>query len=282
MTGRRFRFGLVSGRPGPARQWAGLARRAEDAGFDTLLVPDAAGVQASVPALAAVAASGSRLRIGTFVLAAPLHSPGRIAWETATLDQLSEGRFELGLGAGRADAGATAELLGMPFGSAGDRVGQVGEAIRAVRKLFADGTFTPVQRPAPPILVAGGGNRLLRLAAEEADIVAVHAGRENTEDGLRARLPVLREAAGARFDDLELSVNVFAIGDGEVPEWLRQFGIDPAASRDNANLSVLTGGTAEVVDLLRRRRDEFGLSYVTINAHALEQALPVVEALAGT
>lgn len=114
----------------------------------------------------------------------------------------------------------------MPFGSPGDRVAQVGEAIRTVRKLFADGTFTPVQRPAPPILVAGAGTRLLRLAAEEADIVAVHAGRDNTEDGLRARLPVLREAAGSRFDELELSVNVFAVGDGPIPERLRQFGID--------------------------------------------------------
>ncbi|AIJ22788.1 LLM class flavin-dependent oxidoreductase [Amycolatopsis methanolica] len=114
-------------------------------------------MQASVPALAAVAASSSRLRIGTFVLAAPMHSPGRIAWETATLDQLSEGRFELGLGAGRGDAGGTAELLGVPFGSAGERVRQVGEAIQAVRKLFADGTFTPVQHPAPARSRSGCG-----------------------------------------------------------------------------------------------------------------------------
>ncbi|WP_020420658.1 TIGR03621 family F420-dependent LLM class oxidoreductase [Amycolatopsis sp. ATCC 39116] len=279
MTDRRFRFGLVTGQPSPASRWAGLARRAEDLGFDTLLVPDAAGVQASVPALAAVAASSSRLRIGTFVLAAPMHSPGRIAWETATLDQLSEGRFELGLGAGRGDAGGTAELLGVPFGSAGERVRQVGEAIQAVRKLFADGTFTPVQQPAPPIMVAGSGTRLLRLAAQEADIVAVHT---SSEEELRERLPVLREAAGARFDELELSVNVFAIGDGPLPEWMRQFGIDPATARDNTNPAVLTGDTATVVDTLRRRRDELGLSYVTVNAHALEAAIPVVERLAGT
>nr|WP_243868926.1 LLM class flavin-dependent oxidoreductase [Amycolatopsis granulosa] len=196
--------------------------------------------------------------------------------------QCPGGRCEPGLDADGAYAGGTAELLGVPFGSPGDRVAQVGEAIRTVRKLFADGTFTPVQRPAPPILVAGAGTRLLRLAAEEADIVAVHAGRDNTEDGLRARLPVLREAAGSRFDELELSVNVFAVGDGPIPERLRQFGIDPAAGRDNSHLSVLSGDTATVVDLLRRRRDEFGLSYVTINAGALDAAAPVVEALAGT
>jgi len=92
---------------------------------------------------------------------------------------------------------------------------------------------------------------------------------------------VLREAAGSRFDSLELSVNVFAIGDGPVPEWVRRFGIDPAATRDNTNLAALTGDTPTVVDVLRRRRDQLGVSYVTINAHALDAAIPVVERLAG-
>ncbi|GAB3582262.1 LLM class flavin-dependent oxidoreductase [Amycolatopsis endophytica] len=282
MTDHRFRFGLVSGASGSARHWTDLARRVENLGFDTLLVPDTARVQASMPALATVAAATERLRMGTFVLAAPMHAPGRIAWETATLDQLSQGRFELGIGAGHPDAIGIAELLDRPFGSAGERVRQVGEAIRAVRKLFGDGTYTPVQQPAPPIMVAGGGVKLLRLAAEEADIIAVHGGGGNTEEGLRERLPVLKEAAGARFDALELSVNIFAIGDGPVPDWLRHFGVEPAATRNNANLAVLTGDTATAIDTLRRRRDEFGLSYITINAYALEEAIPVVEALAGT
>lgn len=139
--------------------------------------------------------------------------------------------------------------------------------------------WQPVQRPRPPIMIAGTGERLLRTGAERAEILAVHAGSESQ---LGEKLRVVREAAGARFDDLELSVNVFHVGDGPVTPWLRNFGIDPERTAGNQHVSVLTGDTRTAVDTLKRRRDEFGVSYVTINARALEQAVPVVEALAGT
>jgi probable F420-dependent oxidoreductase len=282
VTKRAFRFGLVTRPPGSIRDWAATARRAEQLGFSTLLVPDGTGLQASFPALAAAAAVTERLRFGNFVLAAPLHAPGAVAWETATLDQLSDGRFELGLGAGRPDAANDAELLGVPFGTPGERVRLVEEIIETVDRLFAEGpeSFKPVQTPHPPIMVAGGGDKLLTVAAQRADIVAVHA--DGTERGLGAKLRLVRDVAGDRFDQLELSLNVFHIGDGEITPWVRHFGIDPARARDNQTVSVLTGGTTTVVDTLKRRRDEFGISYVTINSVALEQAIPVIERLAGT
>ncbi|MTD59321.1 TIGR03621 family F420-dependent LLM class oxidoreductase [Amycolatopsis pithecellobii] len=280
MADRVFRFGLVAAPQEGRQAWTALARRAEELGFSTLLAPDGPGLAPSFAALAAAAAVTERLRVGTFVLNTPLRTPGTIAWEAAGLDRLSDGRLELGLGAGRGDAGPGAELVGAPWGSAGERVRQVGEAIDAVDRLFADGSFTPVQQPRPPIMVAGGGEKLLTIAAQRADIVAVHG--DGSESGLSEKVRLVQDVAGARFDDLELSVNIFHIGDGEVAPWVRMFGIDPARTSKNQHISVLTGDTTTVIDTLKRRRDEFGISYITINAVALEQAIPVVDALAGT
>lgn len=285
MTDRVFRFGLVAA-PAPGAAWTDLARRAENLGFSTLLVPDARGVPSSFPCLAAAAAVTKTLRLGNFVLAAPLRTPGSIAWDTATLDQLSGGRFELGLGAGRDDAAGDAKILGVPFAGAGERVRRTGEIIEEVRGLFADAlagreelrTFQPVQRPGPPIMVAAGGRRLLGTGARQADILALQ-GR--AEEDMQAKLQVVKEAAGDRFDDLELSTNVFAIGDGELPPWIAHFGVDSSQAVGNRLIAVLNGDTATAIDVLKRRRDTFGISYVTINAFALEAAAPIVEQLAG-
>lgn len=286
MADRVFRFGLVIA-PTPGADWTAQARRAESLGFSTLLVPDARGVPSSFPCLAAAAAATETLRLGNFVLAAPLRSAGSIAWDTATLDQLSAGRFELGLGAGRPDAAGDAKILGVPFGSAGERVRRTGEILGEVRGLFADAiagneelrSFRPVQQPSPPIMVAAGGERLLGIGARQADIVALQ-GR--AEEDMHAKLRVVKDAAGDRFDDLELSVNVFAIGDGEIPPWIAQFGIDASQAVDNRLMAVLNGDTSTAVDVLKRRRDTFGISYVTINAFALEAAAPIIEQLAGS
>ncbi|MFD2416281.1 LLM class flavin-dependent oxidoreductase [Amycolatopsis pigmentata] len=286
MADRVFRFGLVAA-PMPGAAWTDLARRAENLGFSTLLVPDARGVLSSFACLAAASAATETLRVGNFVLAAPLRSPGSIAWDSATLDQLSGGRFELGLGAGRPDAAGDAKILGVPFGSAGERVRRTGEIIEEVRGLFADAlagneelrTFQPVQRPGPPIMVAAGGERLLGIGARQADILAVQ-GR--SEEDMHAKLRVIKDAAGDRFDDLELSTNVFAIGDAELPPWIAQFGIDTSQAVDNRLIAVLNGDLSTAIDVLKRRRETFGISYVTINAFALEAAAPIVEQLAGT
>ncbi|GAB2977081.1 LLM class flavin-dependent oxidoreductase [Amycolatopsis acidiphila] len=280
MSDRIFRFGLVAASRGTVGEWAALARRAEELGFSTLLVPDGVRANPSFLGLAAAASVTERLRLGNFVLPVPLYTPQSIAWEAAALDRLSEGRFELGLGAGRPDAAGDAELMEVPYGSPGERVRQVGEAIETADRMFAQEAFRPAQTPRPPIMVAGGGDKLLTIAARQADIVAVAA--DGSERGLGEKLRLVREVAGDRFDELELSVNVFHIGDGEVSPWVRMFGIDPERTADNQNVSVLTGDTATAIDTLKRRRDELGVSYVTINVMALEQAIPVVAALAGT
>lgn len=292
MNDRIFRFGLVAGPSGSAKEWTALAKHAEDLGFSTLLTPDAPGVMAgygmasSLPYLAAAVAATEQLRVGNFVLAAPLRTPGSIAWDAAALDQLSQGRFELGLGAGRVGADVAARLLGVPWGKPGERLRRTGEILAEVRRIFAEAlagneelaAFKPVQRPGPPVMVAGGGDRLLTLAAQQADIVALH---QSTEAELAERVGFIRDAAGDRFDDLELSYNVWVIGDAGIPPWLTQFGLDPATAHDNQSLGVLNGDTATAIDVLKRRRDEFGVSYITINSFALEAAGPIVEALAG-
>ena len=292
MSDRIFRFGLVAGPGGSAKDWAALAKHAEDLGFSTLLAPDAAGVVAgygmasSVPYLAAAAAATEHLRVGNFVLAAPSRTPGSIAWDAAALDQLSQGRFELGLGAGRADAHVAARLLGWEWETPGSRVRRLRESVAEVRRIFTESlagdeelvAFKPVQKPGPPVLVAGGGDRVLTFAAQHADIVAFH---QSTEDELGKHVRLVREAAGDRFDELELSYNIWVIGDAEIPAWFSQFGLDPETADDNRSLGVLNGDIATGIDVLKRRRDELGVSYITINSFALDAAGPIVEALAG-
>jgi hypothetical protein len=178
---RQFRFGLVDapfgfGAPtfGSVRGWTDRTRRGEDLGFATLLVPDGPKRFSAFQSLAAVAAVTDQLRLGTFVLPVPFWSPSIVAWETASLDQLSGGRFELGLGAGHPGNAESAEALGMPYGTPGQRIRQVGETIAAVNRLASETIAAAVQQPRPPIMVAGSGDQLLAFAAGKADIIHMH------------------------------------------------------------------------------------------------------------
>jgi probable F420-dependent oxidoreductase len=292
MVERAFRFGVVAGQVESQAQWAAFARRVEDSGFHTLLMPDTVNVAAPFSTLACAAAVTTTLRLGTFVLAAPLRPATSIAWETATLDRLSDGRFELGLGAGRPAAAREAELFGLPFGTPGERVGQLSETLRVLRDTFENTApsgpyaqvnhLAPIQRPHPPIMLAAGGKRMLELAAREADIVnlALHPASGDTE--VAEKVGVLRDLAGTRFDDLELCYNTFAVGDGRLPSWLtRQLGIEPEQVTGNKALAVLTGTPAEIADVLLRRRSELGISYIAVNQNAMAGFVPVIDLLSG-
>lgn len=279
MADRLFRFGLVAAPRGSLEDWTATARRAESMGFSTLLAPDGIGLEAAFPALTAAALATETLRVGNFVLAIPYHTPLSIAWNTATLDRFSGGRFELGLGAGRVGMEDSARAVGVPFESPGKRIQRVAEALDAVDGLFGGKPFEAVQQPRPPVMVAGGGTKLLTLAGRRADIVGVHAGSESV---LSERVQLLKDVAGDRFDQLELSTNVFHIGDGPISEWVRGFGVDPDKSKNNQAIGVLNGSSATAIDVLKRRRDEFGISYVTVNMAAIDQAAPIVEALTGS
>ena len=273
-----FRFGVVAGQAGDAAEWAALARRVEDLGYSTLLVPDTLGTLSPLPALAAAATVTRTLRVGSYVLAVPLRTPGTVAREAATLDLLSGGRFELGLGSGRPDVERDAQRLGVSFGSPAERLDLLAETIRTVREQLAAPETYP-QAVHVPILVAAAGRRTLALAAREADIVGLALPPDSTEDRLASLVGVVREAAGGRFAELELNLNLFAVGD-EPPPWLEsRFGIDARRLAASGAPVVLTGTVQQMADTLRRRRDTLGISYVTVNSGFVDQLAPVIERL---
>ncbi|GAB1690653.1 LLM class flavin-dependent oxidoreductase [Krasilnikovia sp. M28-CT-15] len=271
MTDRDFRFGVVAGLADSGAQWTGTARRAEELGYDILLVPDTVHTFAPFPALAAAAATTLRLRVGTYVLSAPNRSPGLVAWESRSLHALTDGRFELGLGGGRPGAERDAAQLGADFGTPADRLRRVADTIRAVRA--PDGS-------APPVLVAASRPRMLRLAAEQADIVALGLRPHATEDELARTVATLRALAGDRTPELHLNVAAVAEHARAVPPELgRILGGDPQAMAAAGGIGFLLGTPDEIAEVLRRRRAELGITYVAVNGMFLERFAPVVALL---
>jgi probable F420-dependent oxidoreductase len=284
MSERRFRFGVTNGAVADLQSWTEGARRAEAAGFDTFLLPDTLYTPAPLPALAAAAAVTSTLRVGTWVLCDSLRNARVLAWEAATLDRLSDGRFELGIGAGRPDAERDAQMLKLPYGSPGERVQRLQESVQTVRRLLGGaepGFPAAVQQPRVPILIAASGPRLLGLAAAEADIVALGWPPDTTENAARERVERVRDAAPGRFDDLELAAGLIAVGEEDHP-WLSRIGVDARTLADAGAVTVVTGTPAQMADTLRRRREALGVSYLTVPAPSVEAFAPVVAELAGT
>ena len=269
---KTFRFGIVAAQPADAQAWVSTARRAEDLGYDILLTPDNVSGLSPVPALAAAATATTRLRVGTYVLAAPYRPASQVAWDAAALDLLAAGRFELGVGAGRPKAAEEAATLGRPFGGFAERVGQTTAAITAARERVPD----------LRVLVAGSGPRLLSAVIGDVDTIALGLGPDKDEAALADAVGLVRDLAGGRADDIELNVNLLAVGE-ESPPWLRQVvGADLSELAARGSAAVLTGSVDEMADRLRRRRDELGISYVVTNAAFLDALAPVVERLAGT
>jgi probable F420-dependent oxidoreductase len=271
MSKRAFRFGVVTGRAASGSEWLAMARRVEGFGYSTVLVPDTRHTFSPFAAIAAASAVTTRLRFGTFVLSAPNWTPGALVREVATARELTGGRFELGIGAGRPDASADAEQFGQAFGSPGDRLRQVAEAIAAVR----------AEPNVPPILMAAGGPNALRLAATQADIIALGVPPKTTEETVKERVALIREYAGARFDDLEIGINLLAVGSELPAEAARRFGFE-LGDLPEGTPAVLPGTVDEMVATLQRRRDELGISYVAVGESQAEALAPVVERLSGT
>lgn len=303
-----FRFAVTSSWAPSGEAWLARARRAEALGYDVLLMPDHLGRQLSpLAALAAAAAVTSRLRVGSFVFANDYRHPLVLAREAATIDLLSGGRLELGLGAGWNVPDY--RRLGRPYDPPAVRVDRLAEAVPLLKRLLAgetvehDGShyhlhgaiagLLPVQRPRPPLLIGGGGPRMLRLAAREADIVGLLPQfdprgrpilRQATEGATARKVALVREAAGARFEQLELNVIVSDAG-------LIGSGAGPLASTltlgkgAGAGLIgtpyVLYGTLSRLRDLLLRRRERLGISYYALPARTMETMAPLVEALGG-
>ncbi len=310
MAQRKFRFGIQTSRADTAQAWAEKARRIEELGFSTLFMPDHFTDQLSpVPALMAAADATTALRVGALVFDNDYRHPVVFAKDCATIDVLSGGRLELGIGAGWMQTDY--DTSGIAYDRPGVRISRLEEGLAIIKGLYADGPFTfegkhyqitnyeglpkPVHKPYPPILIGGGGKRVLRLAGREADIVGVNFNLEpgavnrdvmktgdaaSTEEKLRW----IREGAGDRFDDLELNVTVFVAivtddRDKMVERVAPGFGMPPEEVL--ASPHALIGNVDQIVDALEERRARYGFSYVAFSGDVYEQMAPVVARLAG-
>jgi len=292
---RPFRFGLVAAQAPSRSAWVSIARRAEELGYSTLLIPDrtTVGTLAPIPALAVAASVTTSLRVGSYVFCNGYRHPVLLAREAASLDLLSDGRFELGLGAGVSSS--EFEQMGMPSASAGARVGQLEETIQVMKQLFTEetvnfsgkyytitevkGNIRPVQKPHMPILVAGAGERMLKLAAREADIIAIGSkitthGVDPTDAPLEQKIAWIKEFASQRFADLELSQTIFdlEITDSEVP-------VSSQAGGWSVPKRPLS--TEQAVAHLLEQREHYGFSYLQVSAQQMENFAPVLAQLAG-
>lgn len=300
-----------------------MVRRAEDLGYDTLHLADhyfgpgpieaetghPVQTLAAIPAMAMAAEATKRIRVGCRVLCVDYHLPAVLAKELATLDLLSEGRLEIGLGAGWIEAEYLA--MGVTWDRPGVRLERLEEVIdlldahfggdeidvagRHVRVHGYRGVPRPLQQPRPPIMVGGGAERVLRLAGRRADIVSLNfdnrSGRigpdgvgRSTAAATDQKIAWVREGAGDRFDHLELEIGAYFVMVGFSAAAANEslsatLGLSPAALLDHPH--VLAGSVEEICDHLQARRERYGISYVTVPARALADFAPVVERLAG-
>jgi len=316
-TPRPFRFGVqVNGAPSSAA-WRDLVRRIEDHGYSTMFVSDhyldrnlpAAAVMSVAPisAMAAAAMVTSTVRIGCRVFCIDYHVPAALAKEAATIDLLSDGRLELGIGAGW--SAGEYDAMGLEFDPPGRRVSRLEEVVAMFKAHFSGevmqspgpqvtvhgyaGLPLSVQRPHPPLMIGGSKQRVLSLAAREADIVSLAnvAFVAHNEAGLTPmgeaarRVGYVREAAGDRFGQLDIENSPYfaAITSdraGALERIAKMMKCEVSVIDDHPN--VLVGDAQQVEDTLVRRREELGINYVTVQESLLDAFAPIAARLAGT
>jgi probable F420-dependent oxidoreductase len=276
--------------------WPALSRRAENLGFDVVAVPDHLGMPAPFPALTAVAAATRHARLGPFVLNTGFYNPVLLAREVATLDQLSGGRLELGLGTGYVHAEFAA--AGIDPGTPKDRVDHLERTLAELVRILGDETSAPrpAQKPLPPMLLGGTGNRMLRLAAAYADIAGFTGAaydpsaptglRLLSADAVAERVAYFADAAAERADAIERNVLIQMVvftPDRDAAIRAQAHLVPYLAAEELLELPVLLVGTQrQIIDQLRAQRDRYGFSYVTVLQPYMEAFAPVVEALRGT
>ena len=291
---RPFRFGVVVSQAQSHTAWIATARRAEELGYSTLLMPDRTTIGSLAPftALAVAAEATTVLRIGSYVFCNEYRHPVILAREGASLDLLSEGRFELGLGAGVGPY--EAQRMGIPFANAGVRVSHLEEALQLIKQLFTEetvnfngkyytisemkGNIPPVQKPHMPILVAGAGERMLKLAAREADIIAIGSkitaqGLDPTDATLEQKIAWIKEAAGKRFAELELSQTIYDLVITDSEAAISQHQGPPIPKRPMS--------TEQAIAQLLEQRDHYGFSYLQVYEGQMENFAPIVARLVG-
>jgi probable F420-dependent oxidoreductase len=316
-----FRFAIQATNASSARDWREFACKVEALGYSTLFLADhylgpgpaqrAAHTPrqdlAPIAAIAAAAAHTSTLRVGCRVFCIDYHVPAVLAKEVATLDLLSDGRLELGIGAGW--SGLEYEAMGIAFETPGRRIAKLKEVVALVKAHCADtelaqsgdyvnvngykGTPAPVQRPHPPIMIGGGGKRVLTYAGREADVVSINTVpfALRTDDGLtpteeaERRYEYVRDAAGTRIGDLDIESSPYFVSiaddvDDAYESIAAKTGMALDVLRDHPN--VLVGSVNAIAETLQERREAFGVNYVTIQQNQAERFAPIVARLTGT
>lgn len=317
---RPFRFAVQATSATSATEWRDTSRRIEDLGYSTLFLSDhylgPGSAQkksgwppqylAPIAAMSVAAAVTTTLRVGCRVFCTDYHVPGVLIKEAATLDMLSGGRFEFGIGCGWSEPEYSA--MGVPFAPAPERVSKLEEVVALFKAhctgepLEVSGEYVtaqnyaglplPVQQPHPPIIIGGSRKRVLSLAGREADIASISTvsfepvnaqGRTPQEEAVK-RLQFVRDAAGDRFPDLDIESSPFFVKITDDPDTaLSKIASRLRVSADGLaeHPNVLVGGIDEVADRLLKRRETFGANYISVQQNNFEEFAPVAERLAG-
>ncbi len=306
-----FRFGVQTRNAASRSDWVALVRNIETLGYDTVTMPDHFDEQlAPSVALMAAADATETLRVGTLVWCNDYRHPVMLAKEAATLDLLSDGRLEFGIGAGwmRSDY----DEAGMTYDRPGIRIERMVEAVEVIKGLFGDEAYSfvgdhytiasmnatpkPVQKPHPPFLIGGGGPRFLRLAAGMADIVGVNPNLaagvidanlalDVTAERYEEKLGWVKEGAGDRFDQIELQIRIFMLNvtddrQGAAEALAAGFGM--TAEQGLESPMALVGTPAQIAEDIRERRERYGFSYIVVGEDQYEAFAPVVAELKGS
>ena len=314
MSTRPMRFATQTGGAPSGREWLDRAKRIEALGYGTLAMPDhmVGGAWAAMPALAAAAVVAPKLRVGTLVMDNDFRNPTVFARECAALDVITNGRFELGIGAGWLDRDY--QSTGIPFDRGRVRVARLAEAVTLMKRLFTVEKVTfvgeyyrvenaecrpkTVQQPFPPFLIAGGGAEILALAGREADIVAiVPSGITGSMqipperfrvETMREQVGIVRDAAGDRFGEIELSMFLdcsltddreTTIAELAAKSSSPERTVEPDVVRNNAYRGI--GTLKEIRDHIVRLRDTIGITYFCLRGPDVEKLGPIVAELTG-
>jgi probable F420-dependent oxidoreductase len=306
-----FRFGISFGGVPSRTELVTAIHRADAAGFDVVCTADHISSRLSVMPLLSLATEESTMRVSPMVIANDYRHPVVVARDGASLDILSEGRFELGIGTGWIKE--QYDSVGLAYDLPSVRVDRFEEALQVILGCWSGEPFTftgthyqvegvtcprPVQQPRPPVLIAGSGRRMLTLAGRVADMVGISAvGGANTGladfggalggsgSRIEEQLDWVKTGAGQRFDDVVISVYAhhLRVGDdieGAADELAATWGTTP--EQVLASPHVLLGATGGIIELIQERRERHGISYVVFLGADLGDAEPVVSTLAGT
>jgi probable F420-dependent oxidoreductase len=307
---RPFRFGVQVSHASSAKEWADLARRSEDAGYDVLTMPDHFTNQlAPVPALMAAANATTTLRIGALVFDNDYKHPVVLAKELATMDLLCDGRTEIGLGAGWMISDY--EQAGITYDSPKVRIDRFIEGLSVIRGALGPDAFSfsgdyytisqynglpkPVQQPLPPILIGGGGPRVLGFAAREADIVGINGtmtagvvGAEAistmTAASVDEKVALVAKAGSHRLSEIELNIRTFFVKVTDdrastINAISSMFSV-PAELIDTSPFALI-GSVDACIEQLLERREKWGFSYTIVGAENIDECAPIVAALRG-